>query len=61
MDPVFQDLIEHPRENLLKLLVCKHEKLNSMKLTIMQNYDPKEMSLKIKNGDRWGKIQRNAQ
>jgi hypothetical protein len=32
-----------------------------MKLTIMQNYELKAMFLKIKNGGRWGKIQRNAQ
>jgi hypothetical protein len=32
-----------------------------MKLTIRQNYELKAMFLKIKNGDRWGKIQRHAQ
>jgi hypothetical protein len=32
-----------------------------MKLTIMQNYELKAMFLKIKNGGRRGKIQRNAQ
>jgi hypothetical protein len=31
-----------------------------MKLTIMRNYEQKAMILKIKNGDRCGKIQRNA-
>jgi hypothetical protein len=31
-----------------------------VKYTIMQNYELKAMTLKIKNGDRWGKIQRNA-
>jgi hypothetical protein len=35
MYPVFEDLIEQQRENLLKLLVCLHESVNSMKLTIM--------------------------
>jgi hypothetical protein len=32
-----------------------------MKLTIMGNYGLKAISLKFKNADRWGKIQRNAQ
>jgi hypothetical protein len=44
MYPVFPDLIEHEKENFLKLLVC-----------IMQNYELKAMFLKIKNGDRWEK------
>jgi hypothetical protein len=57
MYSLFQDLIEHQRENLLKLLVFKNELLNSMKLTMMRNYELKAVFLKIKNGDRWGKIQ----
>jgi hypothetical protein len=32
-----------------------------MKLTITQNYEEEVMFLKMKNGDRWGKNQRNAQ
>jgi hypothetical protein len=32
-----------------------------MKLIIRRNYELKTMFLKIKNGDRWAKIQRNAQ
>jgi hypothetical protein len=31
-----------------------------MKQTITQNYEVEAMFLKMKNGDRWGKIQRNA-
>jgi hypothetical protein len=31
-----------------------------MKLTILRNYELKAMFLQIKNGDSWGKIQRNA-
>jgi hypothetical protein len=32
-----------------------------MKHTKTQNYELKAMFLKMKNGDRWGKIERNAQ
>jgi hypothetical protein len=32
-----------------------------MKLTITQNYELKAVFLKMKNEDRWGKIQRSAQ
>jgi hypothetical protein len=32
-----------------------------MKLALMRNYELKAMVLKIKYGDRWGKIQRKAQ
>jgi hypothetical protein len=32
-----------------------------MKLTIRRNYEMKAMFLKLKNGDRWGNIQINAQ
>jgi hypothetical protein len=32
-----------------------------MKLTIMRKYEWKGMFLKITNGERWGKIQRNVQ
>jgi hypothetical protein len=56
MYPVFEDLIEQQRGNILKLLVCIRESLNSMKLTIMQNCELKAMFLKITNEDRWGKI-----
>jgi hypothetical protein len=32
-----------------------------MKFALMRNYEMKAMFLKMKNGHRWGKIQRNAQ
>jgi hypothetical protein len=32
-----------------------------MKLMITQNYEVEAMFLKMRNGARWGKIQRNAQ
>jgi hypothetical protein len=31
-----------------------------MKLTTTRNYKVEAMFLKMKNGDRWGKIHRNA-
>jgi hypothetical protein len=58
MYPVFEDLIEQQRENLLKLLVCLHESVNSMKLTIMWNCEVEAVFLKITNGGRWGIIQK---
>jgi hypothetical protein len=58
MYPLFQDLIEHQRENLLKLLVFKLEYLISEKLTTMQNFEQKAMFLKMK---KWRLVGKNPE
>jgi hypothetical protein len=48
MYPLFQDLIEQQRQNLLNLFFFKHKKLNSMKCTIMRNMSWKQCFSKLK-------------